>query len=149
MVADQMITRIESVHSKNYIHRDIKPENFLIGLGKRSNFIYLIDYGLAKKYRDPKTHQHIPYKERKSLTGTIRYASINAHLGIEQSRRDDLESIGYVLIYFIKGKLPWQGAGPEGQPKAERFHKIMEKKMAIPIEYLCFDAPSKSYFKVE
>jgi len=70
------------MHSKNYIHRDIKPDNFLIGLGKKSNVVYIIDYGLAKKYRDAKTHQHIPYRENKNLTGTARYASINAHLGI-------------------------------------------------------------------
>lgn len=74
---------MESVHFKSYIHRDIKPDNFLIGLGKKSNTIYVIDYGLGKKFRDSKTHQHIPYRENKNLTGTARYASINAHLGIE------------------------------------------------------------------
>lgn len=78
-----------------------------MGLNKKSNLLYVIDFGLAKKYRDGNTHQHIPYKENKNLTGTARYASINAHLGIEQSRRDDLEAIGYVLIYFMKGYLPW------------------------------------------
>ena len=140
ILADQMISRIEYVHSKNYIHRDIKPDNFLIGLGKRSNQIFLIDFGLAKKFRDSKTHQHIPYKENRSLAGTARYASVNSHLGIEQSRRDDLEAIGYVLIYFIKGKLPWQGI--EGQNRAEKYHKIMEKKMAIPVEYLSYGLPS-------
>ena len=140
MLADQLITRIEYVHSKNYIHRDIKPENFLIGLGKRSNQVFLIDFGLAKKFRDAKTHQHIPYKENKNLTGTARYASVNAHLGIEQSRRDDLEGVGYVLVYHVKGKLPWQGV--TAQNKAEKYHKIMEKKMSTPVEYLCADLPS-------
>ena len=85
----------------------MKPDNFLIGLGRKSNILYLIDLGLAKKYRDPKNHQHIPYRENKNLTGTARYASINAHLGIEQSRRDDLEGIGYVIIYLLRGWLPW------------------------------------------
>lgn len=139
MLADQMIARVEFVHSKNYIHRDIKPDNFLIGLGNKSNIVYMIDFGLAKKYRDSKTHQHIPYRENKNLTGTARYASINAHLGIEQSRRDDLEAIGYVLIYFLKGYLPWQGI--KANNKQEKYHKIMEKKMTTPVEVLCKGLP--------
>jgi len=79
----------------------------LIGLGKKSNLIYIIDYGLGKRYLDSKTKQHIPYRENKNLTGTARYASINAHLGIEQSRRDDMEAIGYVVVYLLRGSLPW------------------------------------------
>lgn len=90
------------------MHRDIKPENFLMGLGKKSHIVHIIDFGLSKRYRDSKTHQHIQYKENKNLTGTARYASVNAHLGIEQARRDDLESIGYVLVYLVNGSLPWQ-----------------------------------------
>jgi len=109
MLADQMIGRIEYVHNKNFIHRDIKPDNFLMGIGRHCNKLFLIDFGLAKKYRDNRTRQHIPYREDKNLTGTARYASINAHLGIEQSRRDDMESLGYVLMYFNRGSLPWQG----------------------------------------
>lgn len=85
MLADQMISRIEYVHTKNFIHRDIKPDNFLMGIGRHCNKLFLIDFGLAKKYRDNRTRQHIPYREDKNLTGTARYASINAHLGIEQS----------------------------------------------------------------
>jgi casein kinase 1 len=139
MLADQMIARVEYVHSRNYIHRDIKPDNFLIGLGKRSNIVYVVDFGLCKKYRDSKTHQHIPYRENKNLTGTARYASINAHLGIEQSRRDDLEAVGYVLIYLVKGYLPWQGI--KANNKQEKYHKIMEKKMTTPVEILCKGLP--------
>mmetsp|Transcript_46869 Transcript_46869/g.73117 ORF Transcript_46869/g.73117 Transcript_46869/m.73117 type:complete len:312 (+) Transcript_46869:15-950(+) len=141
MLADQMVNRIEYVHAKNFIHRDIKPDNFLIGLGKKANQVHIIDFGLAKKYRDPKTQQHIPYREGKNLTGTARYASVNTHLGIEQSRRDDLEAVGYVLMYFNRGGLPWQGLKANG--KKEKYEKIMEKKMSTPIEVLCKNFPSE------
>eukprot|EP00249_Psilotum_nudum_P022076 c28364_g1_i2 orf=300-1688(+) len=146
MLADQLIYRVEYVHSRSFIHRDIKPDNFLMGLGRRTNQVYIIDFGLAKKYRDPTTHAHITYRENKNLTGTARYASINTHLGIEQSRRDDLESLGYVLMYFLRGSLPWQGL--KAATKKQKYEKISEKKMVTPIEVLCKGYPSEfaSYF---
>jgi casein kinase 1 len=141
MIADQTLLRIEYIHSKSFIHRDIKPDNFLMGLGRRSNIVYIIDFGLAKRYRDPKTHVHIMYRENKHLTGTPRYASINNHLGIEQSRRDDLESLGYVFMYFLRGSLPWQGL--RANTKKQKYQKIMEKKMATPIDLLCKGFPDE------
>lgn len=83
MIADQIITRLEDMHNKNFIHRDMKPDNFLVGKGKRQDIVHMIDFGLAKRYRDPKTQQHIPYRDGKSLTGTARYASLNCHVGVE------------------------------------------------------------------
>ncbi|XP_039066250.1 casein kinase 1-like protein 1 isoform X2 [Hibiscus syriacus] len=146
MLADQMINRVEFFHSKSFLHRDIKPDNFLMGLGRRANQVYIIDYGLAKKYRDSSTHQHIPYRENKNLTGTARYASMNTHLGIEQSRRDDLESLGFVLMYFLRGSLPWQGL--KAGNKKQKYEKISEKKVSTSIEALCRGYPTEfaSYF---
>lgn len=141
MLADQMICRLEFLHSRDYIHRDIKPDNFLMGRGKKKNMVYIIDLGLAKRYRDSSTHQHIPYREDKGLTGTVRYASINSHHGIEQSRRDDLESVGYILIYFLTGSLPWQGLKIDN--RANKFRAICDLKMSIPVETLCKDCPKE------
>jgi len=141
LLADQMLERIEYVHSKNFIHRDIKPANFVMGLDMRKlNQVYIIDFGLAKKYRDPKTRQHISCVEHKNLAGTARFASLNAHLGIEQSRRDDLESLGFMLVFFAVGKLPWQGVKANSR---EAFNnKIMQMKLNTPIEILCKQLPS-------
>ncbi|CAK8579520.1 unnamed protein product [Lathyrus sativus] len=146
LLADQMITRIEYVHSKGYLHRDIKPDNFLMGLGRKANQVYIIDFGLAKRYRDSTSNRHIPYRENKNLTGTARYASCNTHLGIEQSRRDDLESLGYVFLYFLRGSLPWQGL--RAATKKQKYDKICQKKVSTPIEVLCKSHPVEfaSYF---
>ena len=109
--------------------------------------MHAIDFGLAKRYRDPRLGTHIPYREGKNLTGTARYASINTHIGIEQCRRDDLESLGFVLMYFNRGSLPWQGL--KANTKKQKYERIMEKKMATPVEVLCKGFPSefRMYFE--
>ena len=139
MITIQIIERIKHVHENNYVHRDIKPENFLVGKDNTSKIIYILDFGLAKRYRDEHTHIHIPLKENRNLTGTARYASCNAHNGLEQSRRDDMESIAYVILYFFKGKLPWQGL--KCKDKNEKYAKIKEMKMSITPEKLCEGFP--------
>jgi casein kinase 1/casein kinase 1 epsilon len=140
MIADQMIKRVEYIHSRRIIHRDIKPDNFAIGVNKNSHRIFIIDFGLAKKYMSS-NGTHIRYKEGKSLTGTARYASISTHLGIEQSRRDDIESLGYLFMYFLRGRLPWQNL--KAKNIKEKYEKIREKKIMTKIEELCKGFPEE------
>jgi serine/threonine protein kinase len=127
------------VHDNHFVHRDIKPENFLVGKGSSEQTIYLIDFGLAKRYRDEQTRIHVSFKENKNLTGTARYASRNSHNGVEQSRRDDLESIGYILVYFLKGSLPWQGL--KCKEKAEKYKMIKDMKNSMDPYKLCEGLP--------
>lgn len=139
MIADSTISLIEYIHQKSFIHRDIKPENFLVGIDNNSHLLYAIDFGLSERYRDPNTHSHVSFKEGRPLVGTARYMSINNHLGIEASRRDDLESLGYMLVYFLNGSLPWQGI--DSPNKQEKYERIKEKKMKTQIESYCRSLP--------
>ena len=138
-IGDQMLSRIEFLHSRFVIHRDIKPNNFLIGLSNKKNIIYICDFGLAKLYKDPKNGKHIPYNDGKSPIGTARYSSIYSHIGIEQSRRDDLESLFYTLIYFSNGFLPWQGI--KTKSKTQKNELILEKKINTNYNELCKNLP--------
>lgn len=132
------ISRIRVLHVNNFVHRDLKPENFLIGTREKDR-TYLTDFGMVKRYRDPRTKQHILKKENNSLAGTARYMSINAHLRQEQSRRDDLEALGYIFLYFLRGCLPWQGI--KATTKDEKFEKIGRKKRETALEELCEGYP--------
>ncbi|EGR32739.1 hypothetical protein IMG5_071820 [Ichthyophthirius multifiliis] len=140
MIAQQLIQLLEYIHQRHFIHRDIKPNNFLIGAGKKFSKFFIIDFGLAKRYLQ-RDGTHIPYKDNRNLTGTARYASINTHLGIEQARRDDMEALGYVLIYCLRGQLPWQNLKADN--KKDKYEKMMEKKLSTPVEVLCKGFPDE------
>lgn len=135
MIADQAISRLQFLHGKGYIHRDIKPENLLIGTGGKRSVIYLIDFGLSAKFRDLQTHEHIRFREKVTMVGTARYCSLNAHFGRELSRRDDLEGLAYVLIYFAKGTLPW--ANINISDKNAKKEKIGQIKMMTSVDEVC------------
>ena len=141
LLAFQMLSVIEHIHNKGVIHRDIKPENFVLGKEPESNpkYLYLIDFGLSKFFDKNSFNDIITNK--KSLTGTPRYASINAQRGLEQSMRDDLESIGYVLIYFLKGKLPWMGINDRDQIQKNK--KICVRKIETSSSDLCYGLPKE------
>jgi serine/threonine protein kinase len=139
MIADQLLARIEFVHQRGVIHRDLKPANLMIGHRNDSNVIYLIDFGLSTRWQDQKTGEHIPYAEGKALVRTSRYTSVNTHCGIEQSRRDDLEAIAYILVYLVKGRLPWMGW--KGESRDEKHAAIHQIKVETPPDVICSGLP--------
>ncbi|KAL9630645.1 MAG: hypothetical protein Q9164_006315 [Protoblastenia rupestris] len=146
MLADQLLHRLEHIHSKDVIHRDIKPENFLMGTGKYGNQVYVTDLGLATERRNVQTEADPTRAPKRHLIGTARFASINGHLGILQHRCDDLESLGYIFLYFLRGSLPWQGLKASDQTQKDEL--ILEMKKTIGTEDLCGDLPKefRTYF---
>lgn len=139
MIADQLLVLLENIHNKCLLHRDIKPENILVGRGEQSDTIFFVDFGISKYYKD-NLGRHIAYREKKSFIGTTRYASIAAHLGIEISRKDDLESLAYVIIFLAKGQLPWQNLNVS---EAEKTKKVGEIKIKTSVEELCKGLPEE------
>jgi len=141
MIGFQLIGVLHFIHDKNFIHRDVKPDNCVMGSAELNENLYLIDFGLAKKYRSSRTLKQYPLTKRKKLTGTARYASINALEGLEQSRRDDMESVGYVMAYLLRGGLPWQGM--KLKTKENKYKNILEKKKEISSTELFKGFPSE------
>ena len=146
-IAYQLLMIFEIIHNCNIIHRDIKPANVAIGFEGKSKFIYLLDFGLSKKYRSSKTKKHFPFVQGNKLIGNARYSSINALDGGTQSRRDDLESLGYLLLYLLLGRLPWQGH--ISHSKEDKYYKIREIKKNITPEELCQGLPPQIQEYVE
>lgn len=138
-LAHQLIGRLQNIHNHSLVHQDLKPRNIMMGLNEKRSTAYIGDFGLAKEYRNSFTLKHYPFKDKRKLTGTAKYSSLNAHRGFEQSRRDDMESLGYVLINFLKGGLPWSYESAD-QKANER---IFQMKRDLPVEELCRDLPEE------
>ena len=132
---------IKGVHESGFVHRDIKPDNFVIGFGNSHNRIFLIDFGLSVSFINKDTMQHNDYIHKHQFTGSFRYSSINNHKGIQQSRRDDLESLSYMMVYFYKGMLPWQNI--PAKDKRDKLKKTYKKKTETSLDELCEGCPKE------
>lgn len=139
LLVDQILDRISKVHAKGYLHRNLTPENLLRGVNDCKNVVYLIDFARAKRFI--KHNEIIPFSKGKRMTWSICFASVNSQLGFEQSRRDDLESIGYIMVYFLKGELPWQKTFSEDTD--ERAKLVLRKKLETPVNLLCKGLPEE------
>ena len=135
-VANQILERLHTLHAAGFAYRDMKPDNFVYGTGVNRETLFIIDFGLCKRVVDPRTGTHIQHRSGKSLSGTPRYSSIRTHEGEEQSRRDDIEAFGYMLLYLVNGKLPWQGASSK-----DNYAAVAHLKRTIPLSELCADLP--------
>jgi serine/threonine protein kinase len=116
------LRRLQYIHTHHFIHRDLKPSNIVMGTGSQTNLVYLIDFGLSKEYRDPNTRKHIPCNEGLGFIGTTTFASVNSHMGLELGRRDDLESLAYILFYFLWGFFTMAGPEKKGGHSEEQTH---------------------------
>ena len=140
LIGIQMIERIQDLHTRGILHRDVKPDNFMVGFGDSRNDVFLIDFGLSRSFIDD-SHNHYPQQQGLMFSGTPDFASLNVHMGCTPSRRDDLESLCYVLVYFFRGSLPWQGLG--GNTNEQIVERVSEKKNSTSINELCEGIPTQ------
>merc|ERR1719203_1476160 len=143
MIADQVLERFADLHSRGIVHRDIKPENFVVGRGRMSDTIHVIDLGLANEYCHRETLEHIRFRKGVPFTGTVTYASARAHSGVEQSRRDDLEAIGYMLVGLLRGQLPWERSAKTSWSYEEYFDHCAKQKNQRPLCLICEGCPKE------
>lgn len=140
MLGIQLMNRLEDLHSEGYIHRDISEANVLLGRGEDDQIVHLIDYGLCKRFRDAVTQKHIGYRQKSVLKGTMVFASLNALRGGELSRRDDLEAVGYLLLFLLRGSLPWQTL-PKTYTKRAAYEELVRARGSESLEDMCSDLP--------
>lgn len=139
LIAIQLLSRLEVLHFAGWVHQDIKPENVVMGSGDNKNVLYLLDYGTSAQYLDPVTKLHQAKGPSTKIVGTARYSSLNNHYGYLQSRRDDLESLGYTLLFWMLGRLPWQGINEKDF--RVKWNKIRQIKKRITPEELTKGLP--------
>ncbi|WPH03592.1 Hypothetical protein R9X50_00647400 [Acrodontium crateriforme] len=137
MILDQLLSRLKAIHSNGLVHRDMKPSNCLTGVGKYGNIIYISDFSLAREPRD--NVPDLPPESRARLMGTARFASTRGHFGQEQSAWDDLESLGYMMIYFLAGRLPWQGIDADDVNEHDRL--VFLRKQSMTPAKMCSGFP--------
>src|SRR5260370_4847301 len=137
--SNSKLSVLKSLHDHHYVHRDVKPDNFMIGAGDRLSRVFLIDFGLTRLFYNPATHEHITQAKGLKITGTVRYSSINSHLGVTQLQRDNLESLAYVIVYLVKGRLPWQGIAVH--PDQVHHDEVLRLKQVTTAKTLCKGLP--------
>src|SRR5216684_5920952 len=137
--SNSKLSVLKSLHDHHYVHLNVKPDNFMIGAGDRSSQVFLIDFRLTWLFCNPATHEHITQAKGLNITGTVHYLLINSHLGVTQSRCDNLELLAYIIVYLVKGWLPWQGITVH--PSQVHHDEVLRLKQATMAKTLCKGLP--------
>src|SRR5258708_14768772 len=137
--SNSKLSVLKSLHDHHYIHLDVKPDNFMIGASDRSSRVFLIDFRLTRLFHNPATHEHIMQAKGLNITGTIHYSLINSHLAVTQLQRNDLQPLAYVIVYLVKGWLPWQGIAVH--PDQVHHDEVLRLKQVTTAKTLCKGLP--------